>query len=129
MQKTVRFYSLVVVAAIVFLPGLFTSDASAPAPGLKYPKKVDAVIQDKCFGCHNQNGKNEKAKQKLMWDQLLTLPANEQAATLGEIQETLEKGSMPPARFLENNPDKKLTDAEAALMKKWAAKAVKKASK
>lgn len=94
-------------------------------PGVKYPKKVNAVIQNKCYGCHNAQGKNEKAKTALNWDDLASATSG-QGDKLKSIEAVLEKGSMPPARFLEGNPDKKLTDAETALMKKWAGKVGKK---
>ena len=39
--------------------------------------------------------------------------------SMGKIKEALVEGTMPPARFLESNPDKKLTAEEAATLMQW----------
>jgi hypothetical protein len=41
-------------------------------------------------------------------------------AGLKEIAEVVEENEMPPAKFLEKNPDKKLTDAEKKILMDWA---------
>lgn len=111
--------------SILLLPS-FTPDDGGK---LKIPKKVNAIFQNKCYGCHNTESKGKKASDKLNWDNLATLAPEEQLAKMKSIQEVLKEGAMPPGRFLEKNPDKKLTDKETATLKKWADKAVKKLSK
>lgn len=124
MQKTFQL-ALLLLVTLVVLPSFITSDA----PSLKIPKKVNAVIQDKCYGCHSNDSKAQKAKDKLNWDSLTSLSKDEQLEKMQDIKGVLEEGSMPPGRFLEKMPEKKLTDKESAAMKKWAAKSVKKLSK
>lgn len=131
MKKMLTFLP-VLLLGLLFLPGHSTPDlpeADAAGPKLKYSKKVNAIVQNKCYGCHSPQGRSDKAKEKLMWDDLPTLSPQEQSEKLKGIQHVLEEGSMPPARFLEGNPDKKLTDKEAASMKKWADKMAKKVVK
>lgn len=118
-------FTLLLLAGMLMLPGFSSKDAGK----FKIPKKVNAIIQAKCYGCHSNDGKNQRPKEKLNWDELANLPADQQVAKLQSIQSVLAEGSMPPARFLEKMPDKKLTDKENASMKKWAAKAIRKASK
>jgi hypothetical protein len=96
---------------------------------IKFPKKVNAIIQDKCFGCHSPGSKAKKAFDKLNWDALSSLTATEQLSTVKNIQKVLEEGTMPPKRMLERNPDKKLTDKETAKLKKWSSKLANKLSK
>ena len=59
--------------------GLFMQAKKAPVsnPSIQavdtvvtYPVEVRAIIDQKCFGCHNPEAKNEKARKKLMWDEL-----------------------------------------------------------
>ncbi len=100
----------------------------APAKGF-YPKKVNAIIQDKCYGCHSTEGKNEKPKKALNWDELSNLPAKEQLEKTQQIIAVLEKGTMPPAFLVNRSPEKKLADKEVVKMKKWAVKLTKKLSK
>lgn len=83
------------------------------------PADVKAIVQQKCYGCHNPNSKNEKGKAKLDWDALEAAKKSKALATMGKIKETLDEGSMPPARFLESNPDKKLTADEVATLMQW----------
>ncbi len=122
----------VLLLGLLLLPGYSTPDlpeADAAGPKFKYSKKVNDIVQNKCYGCHSPQGRSDKAKEKLMWDDLPGLSPQEQSEKLESIQHVLEEGAMPPARFLEGNPDKKLTDKEAATMKKWAEKMTKKAGK
>lgn len=129
-MKRVLTLTLLLSLGFVFFQSYVTSPAeTAAGPKFKYSKKVNAVVQDKCYGCHSEQGRSDKAKQKLMWDDVPGLSAEEQAEKLKMISGVLEEGSMPPSRFLENNPDKKLTDVEKALMEKWAGKMMKKVSK
>ena len=118
-------------AAFLLFAGFFLLPAftAEDSPGLKFPKKVNAIIQNKCYGCHNNESKGDRPKEKLNWDALASLPADQQAEKLAAIQKVLEKGSMPPERFLERSPEKKLTEKETACMQKWASRAAKKAGK
>ncbi len=116
---------LLLFCGLLLLPA-FTAEGGGK---LKIPKKVNAIFQAKCYGCHNNESKNNRPKDKLNWDALAALPADQQAEKLAAIQKVLEKGSMPPDRFLEKQPEKKLTDKETAKMKKWAAKMGKRVAK
>ena len=89
------------------------------APAL--PEDVKAIVQQKCYGCHNANSKNEKGKAKLDWDALEAAKKSKSLATMGKISETLNEGTMPPAKFLENKPEGKLTEAELATLMEWSA--------
>ncbi len=84
------------------------------------PDNVKAVIEKSCFGCHNTDSKNDKAKEKLDLKTFDTLGKKEMIHALGEIAETVEENEMPPAKFLEKFPDKKLTDAEKKILIDWA---------
>lgn len=105
------------------------SDSFEAAPMLKFSKKVDAIVKDKCYGCHSPEGRSDKAKEKLMWDDLAGLSAADQAMKLKAITKVLSEGSMPPARMLERMPEKALTEKESKVMAKWASKSLKKAMK
>jgi uncharacterized membrane protein len=84
------------------------------------PDDVKAIIEKSCFGCHNTDSKNDKAKEKLDLKTFDSLTKNKMIASLKEITETIEENEMPPAKFLEKNPDKKLTDAEKKILMDWA---------
>lgn len=84
------------------------------------PDNVKAIIEKSCFGCHNTDSKNDKAKEKLDLKTFDALGKKEMIHALGEIAETVDENEMPPAKFLEKFPDKKLTDAEKKILIDWA---------
>ena len=130
MRKTLTLGLFLLAGLLIFqsyaVPAPPDDDAGTQ---VKYSKKVNDIIQNKCYGCHSDKGRSDKAKDALMWDNLPGIAADEQAKTVAEILEVVEEGKMPPARFLEGNPDKKLTEKEAATLAKWAKKTAKKLAK
>ncbi|PSL07374.1 heme-binding domain-containing protein [Cecembia rubra] len=85
------------------------------------PSHVKAVIDQKCYGCHNADSKNEKGKEKLDWDDFEASRKAKQLATMAKINEALIKGDMPPAKFLENKPEGKLSKEELETLLDWSA--------
>ena len=85
------------------------------------PANVKAIVDQKCYGCHNADSKNEKGKAKLDWDALEAAKKSKAMATMGKVSEVLTEGTMPPAKFLENKPEGKLTEAELATLMEWSA--------
>ncbi|WP_268033594.1 heme-binding domain-containing protein [Algoriphagus sp. PAP.12] len=92
-------------------------DLDAP----KMPAKVKAVVEQKCYGCHNAESKNEKGKKKLDWDAFEAEKKAKQLAAMSKINEVLEEGEMPPKKFLENKPEGKLSEEELAILLDWSA--------
>ena len=84
------------------------------------PGDVKAIIEKSCFGCHNTDSKNDKAIDKLNLSTFDSLTKMKMIAGYKEIAEVLEENEMPPAKFLEKNPDKKLTEAEKTILMNWA---------
>jgi uncharacterized membrane protein len=101
------------------------ADSTAPPQngnGLVMSESVKPVIEKKCAGCHSADSKNEKAKEKLIWANLSSMDNKAAASILDEVVEVVEKGEMPPAKFLERFPDNKLTEKESKAIAKWADK-------
>lgn len=82
-------------------------------------------MQSKCYGCHSEKGRGQKAKDKLMWDDLAGMSMADRQKKLQAIQAVVEKGNMPPKRLVENKPEMKLTEKETKALKKWAKKHAK----
>jgi uncharacterized membrane protein len=120
-------------AALLSLLLWFQGTDENPAPqtdnGFTIDAKVKPIIDAKCLGCHSADSKNEKAKEKLIWANLSTMDKKAAAAALDEVVEVIEKNEMPPAKFLERYPDKKLTEKEAKSLRKWADKSASKMMK
>ena len=84
------------------------------------PENVQAIIQKSCFGCHNSDSKNEDAKEDLDFKKFEELSKIGKISAYKHIAETVEEAKMPPKRFLENYPDRKLSDDEKKVLIEWA---------
>ena len=85
-----------------------------------FPKEVNDIIQQKCFGCHNTDSRNEDAKKDLDLKTLSTLNKAGQIHAYREIIEVAEEGKMPPEKLLERFPDNALTDDDKKALLSWA---------
>lgn len=117
-RKKHFFITLFALLLSVGLLSASVTPTEAKAPAI--PDNVKALIEKSCFGCHNTDSKNDKAKEKLDLKTFDALGKKEMIHALGEIAETVEENEMPPAKFLEKFPDKKLTDAEKKILIDWA---------
>ena len=115
MTKTILFTTLIAITAMAF-----KWNTPNPSDEIVMPENVKSIVDAKCYGCHSPEGKSDKAKDKLLWDELSNLSKIKQISKLDNISEVVEKGDMPPEKFLESHPDKKLTDEEAKILKDWA---------
>lgn len=128
-MKKVNYSILVLLPAIGFFfvlltsfseNGSETSFASVPQEKFTIPEGINSILDNKCFGCHNTESTNDKAKEKLLIDKLADLSKAKLVAKLDGIAETVGKNEMPPEKFLAKYPDKKLTNEEAKQLKDWA---------
>jgi hypothetical protein len=118
------------LTAVFFISTAFISLQSSsnnnlvPEDGFAIPEDVNQIFEKSCFGCHNLESSNDKAKKKFMIDELSGLSKAKLVAALGNIGEVLEENEMPPEKFLAKYPDKALTDDEAKRLKDWAEETV-----
>lgn len=84
------------------------------------PEEVSVILDKSCFGCHNTDSKNEKARGKLSLDDLTSLPKGKLVAKLNKIAKEISEGEMPPEKFAKKFPDKVPTKAEKKIVTTWA---------
>jgi len=124
-MKKLFLIPFVVIIGLLFLQGKsVTSSESATITDAKHaelPANVKAVVDQKCYGCHNANSKNEKGKAKLDWDAVDKMKKSKRMAAMEKVSEVLAKGEMPPKKFLENKPEAALSEAELATLVEWSA--------
>jgi hypothetical protein len=85
-----------------------------------YPAGVKNVIDNKCYGCHSVTGKSQDARDALMWDSLPGVERRVMIATLDEIIEVLDEGTMPPEDVVKKYPEARLLPEEKKILKAWA---------
>jgi uncharacterized membrane protein len=123
-MKKLTFLPMAALLGLLFFQGTTKPEDKATSSHLAFspdmPANIKAIVDQKCYGCHNAESKNEKGKAKLDWDAFEASKKAKQMATKGKIAEALEAGEMPPAKFLENKPEGKLTEAELATLLEWS---------
>jgi mono/diheme cytochrome c family protein len=112
----------------IFIFGAFilnTAFKNAPAVSEKeLPEQVKSIIDHSCFQCHNADSQNEDAREALDFKSIDALGKVKKITTLKEIAKVLEKGEMPPKKFLEKFPEKKLTEEQAKILTDWSKKEI-----
>jgi hypothetical protein len=105
------------------LKSVYLNQATSPEETLVIPEEINLILDKSCFGCHNTESTSDKAKNKLLLDELTGLSKAKLIGKLGEMAETVKENEMPPKKFLENYPDKALTAEERQKLTEWAEKA------
>ncbi len=111
-----------VFIAALFAMSFIVSAHDNPTKKDNMPENVKAAINKSCFGCHNSDSKNEDAKKELDFKKLDGLSTIKKIGAYKEIGEAIEEQEMPPKKFLERKPEKKLTDEEKELLINWSKK-------
>ena len=108
---------------ILFSSSILMAEDKTPVKGeLTMPENVKAIVDKSCFGCHNTDSRNEDAKEDLDFKTFDSLSKIKKIGALKHIGEVVEKGEMPPKRFLERFPEKELTEEEAKVLTEWVKK-------
>ena len=87
---------------------------------LSIPENIQDILDNSCWGCHNSESKNTKAKMKLKFDKLNDLKVSKQVSKLNKIVKELNKGDMPPEKTVAKYPDMALTPEAKAELIAWA---------
>lgn len=124
-MKKIMFPAFVFATFIFGAFILNTSFKDAPEISEKeLPEQVKSIIDQSCFQCHNADSQNEKAREALDFKSLDGLSKVKKITALKEIAEVVEKGEMPPKKFLERYPDKNLTEEQTKILSDWSKKEI-----
>jgi hypothetical protein len=100
---------------LLILPSLYQGRTADD----EIPEEIGAILKSSCLGCHNSEGRSEDAKNAVQFDAWDDYRVTKKIGILGKMGEVIEEGKMPPERYLENNPDKKLTEEQKKLLLDW----------
>jgi hypothetical protein len=123
MKKIILISALFFVAATLMSISATENILNNTIPGNeKYvvPDDVQAIIDNKCFDCHNSQSKNMKGKMKLKFDKMQDLKVHKLIGKLDNIAESVTEGDMPPKKTIKKYPDMKLTPQEVKTLSDWA---------
>ncbi len=120
---------IILLSALLFTAAIFVSISATEdivnntIPGNeKYvvPEDVQAILDNKCFDCHNSKSKNLKGKMKLKFDKMANLKTHRLLGKLDDISDEVTEGKMPPKKTVKKYPDLKLTADEVKTLSNWS---------
>lgn len=84
-----------------------------------FPEDVQKVLETSCFDCHTDAASNSKAKMKLNFSKWSELSDSKKVGKMEGISEVIKSGDMPPGKYINNYPDKALSQEQKDLISKW----------
>jgi hypothetical protein len=113
--------------ALIALIFSFTSLESKPAlenpqemQQMDLPDEVSTILETSCYDCHIASASNIKAKGKLNFSKWEDYSDAKKVGKLENIIEEIEKGSMPPKKYVGKNPAAAMDDEQKEAVVKWA---------
>jgi len=110
---------LVLLLAIGIIILSFQSFSPEPPAEGVFPDEISSIIKSSCYDCHSTAKGSEKPLKALDFEQWDQYRLTKQIGLLGDIGKVLEEGKMPPEKYLENKPDRKLSEAQRMLLADW----------
>jgi len=114
-----KYIALMMLAGGILLSQSFTTNRLGNAA---FPDQVNKVLVASCYNCHSTDAKNKDAREALNFEKWDDYRVTKKIGLLGKICELVEKDKMPPAKYLDNNPDRKLSDTQKQLICEWSKK-------
>ena len=87
---------------------------------LGFPEDIENLLTTHCFDCHTADSKNDDAKKKLNYSHWENYSDAEKVAKLDKMCEEVKENKMPPKKYLEYYPDKKLDKDQVEKLCAWA---------
>jgi mono/diheme cytochrome c family protein len=110
----------VAVFAVFFVIAAFIMQGFTPQTELpsNIPDSVWVVLEKSCYDCHCDDG-NGMARGKLNFDKWNGYDEEKQMKKAVAIRDEIEKGKMPPKKYLKKLPDAALSDQEIQRISNW----------
>ena len=108
---------LVVATGILFL--FFQSFRPETPAADAIPDEISTILKTSCYDCHSTAKGSEKPLKAVDFEQWDQYRLSKQIGLLGDIGKMVEKGKMPPGKYLENKPDRKLSESQVKLLADW----------
>ena len=125
MKKSILMMLLPALAIVIFIA------AQQPVQGPKsiaedielgWPDEVMLVFKRSCFDCHTAESGNIKGKSKLNFSKWENYKLTKKIGKLSNIAEDVKENNMPPKKYLNDYPDRALSDEEVKLIVEYGTK-------
>lgn len=129
---------LVIIFILIVIQFIPYQRTNPPVIGeIQMPDQVHAIIKRSCYDCHSNQtrwpwyshvapvswlviGDVNDGRAHMNFSEWDSYDTQKQAKLRKEIPEEIEKGDMPPFRYLIIHTKAKLTQADIQIIKKWA---------
>jgi len=91
-------------------------------PQTDFPKKVSGILTNSCYDCHTTGAKAEKAVEALDFQKWEEYKLTKKISLLTKICEIVEKGDMPPGKYVKQQPEKALSESDIKTICNWTKK-------
>ena len=108
---------LLLVIGILFLS--FQSFSPETPSESVFPDEISSILKNSCYDCHSTATGSEKALKAIDFEQWDQYRLSKQIGLLGDIGKVVEEGKMPPGKYLEKKPDRKLSESQINLLADW----------
>lgn len=128
-MKKLIFSSILLIATVLAVmafnyPSLSVSGKNINPPQEKvirvFPDTVQKVLETSCFDCHGATSSNTKALAKIDFSKWNDLPAAKKIGKLQDVIDVVNKGDMPPLKYVTNYPDRAPGKEQKDIIIKWA---------
>jgi hypothetical protein len=86
------------------------------------PEEIGAILTSSCYDCHSTGSRSEDALKAVQFDLWDDYRVTKKIGILGKMGEVIEEEKMPPKKYLDNKPDRKLTEAQKKQVLDWTKK-------
>ena len=117
--------SIRIVLAVLLVHLLMVKVNTAPSPSepqTDFPKKVETILTNSCYDCHTTGSKAEKAVKALDFKKWEEYKLTKKISLLTKICEVVEEAEMPPGKYLEQHPEKALSESDIKTICNWTQK-------
>ena len=108
---------LLLATGILFL--IFQSFRPEPPSEIGFPDEISTILKSSCYDCHSTANGSEKPLKALDFEKWNEYRLTKQISLLGDIGKMVEEGKMPPGKYLDNKPDRKLSEVQKKLLADW----------
>ena len=118
-----------IVLTILLIHTLMVKGNTSPPPAEQqadFPKKVSVILTNSCYDCHTTGANAQKAVDALDFKKWEEYKLTKKITLLTKICEVVEKGDMPPGKYLKQNPEKALSASDVKTICNWTKKASEK---